>query len=331
MAPLPTLVHRCPTLEAVDRAIEAGQRGSPRPYLGMSAIGDPCDRKLWLGFRWVGQAKHDAATLKRFADGHLGEDIQADRLRMVPGVHLITLDEETGGQIAFVDLRGHFRGHCDGMILGLIQAPRTWHVWEHKQVGEKKQAKLESLILKRGEKAALKEWDEVYYGQAVLYMHYSGLDRHYLTCSTPGGRHTIGVRTNADEPHALRLIARAERIIEAARPPGRISNDPEKPPCNWCGFKELCFSPSALPARNCRTCLSATPSDEGTWLCERHGLVLDTKDQARGCEDQRFIPDLVPGEQDDAAADGSWVSYRMPNGDVWIDQGQPRCRQQGVA
>lgn len=320
MAPLPQSVHRCPTLEAVDRAIEAGQKAAPRPYLGMSAIGDPCARRLWLGFHWVAQAKHDAAALKRFADGHLGEDIQADRLRMVPGITLITLDEETGGQIAFVDLRGHFRGHCDGMILGLVQAPKKWHVWEHKQVGEKKQAKLESLILKHGEKSALQAWDETYYAQACLYMHYSGLDRHYLTCSTPGGRHTIGVRTNADQAHALRLIARAERIIAATRPPPRVSEDPEKFPCKWCGFKDLCFG-AALPARNCRTCLSATPADDGEWLCERHGLVLDAKAQARGCEDQRFIPDLVLGEQDDAAEDGSWISYRMPDGSTWIDRG----------
>ena len=35
------------TLAALDTEMELTQDTKPRPYLGGSAIGDPCDRKLW--------------------------------------------------------------------------------------------------------------------------------------------------------------------------------------------------------------------------------------------------------------------------------------------
>ena len=37
-------------------------------------------------------------------------------------------------------------------------------------------------------KAALAKWHLTYYAQAVLYMHYGEMDRHYLTVTGPGGR-----------------------------------------------------------------------------------------------------------------------------------------------
>ncbi len=176
-----------PTLAAADQALEDAENSKPsRDYLGMSAIGASCERMLFYSFRWAQRVRFNAETLKRFADGHSGEDVQAARLRMVPGLTLITVDPETGRQIGFVDDTGHFKGHADGAVLGLLQAPKTWHIWEHK-VSEKFKA-LEKLKAEHGEKAALEKWNPTYYAQAVLYMHYSGISRHYLTCSTPGGR-----------------------------------------------------------------------------------------------------------------------------------------------
>ena len=40
-----------PTLDAADRALEEVEAGKPRRnYLGMSALGDACERKLWIGY-----------------------------------------------------------------------------------------------------------------------------------------------------------------------------------------------------------------------------------------------------------------------------------------
>lgn len=319
MAKLPET--RDPTLDAVDAAIEARENAKERRgYLGMSAIGGPCERALWYGFRWCLSPSFSALTLKRFEDGHTGEDLQAERLRLVDGVRLLTLDPRTGDQFAFQDLAGHFRGHADGRILGLLQAPRTEHVWEHKSTDEKKQGALAKLRHEKGEKAALAEWDATYYGQAQLYMHYSGLTRHYLTCSTPGGRATISVRTNADGAVALALIEKARRIITAQEPPPRISERPDWYQCKWCDYRTVCHG-DTLPDVGCRTCLHATPEmdSDARWSCARYGCDMPIEYQRQSCEcpEHRFIPALLKGcEAVDADDTENWVEYYVEANDT---------------
>lgn len=315
MAALPEVLD--PTLEAVDRAIEAAENTQPaRPYLGMSSIGRACRRELWFSFRWCSPSSFDAKTLKRFQDGHLGEDLQAKRLRMVEGITLHTIDPRTGRQFGFSDIGGHFRGHMDGAILGLLQAPKTWHVWEHKQVDDDKQAKLAKAKQELGEKAALQAWDEVYYAQGVLYMHYSGMDRHYLTCASAGGRHTISVRTEAAPQVARSLIEKARAIITAPEPLERLSERPDWYQCKWCQHHSICHD-RRVPAVSCRTCAHATPAldGDGRWVCERYGCDIPTEQQRSGCHDHLFIPALIPyAKPVDADQAQNWIEYRMEDG-----------------
>lgn len=314
MAPLPEL--KDPTLAAVDAAIESKQQTQHRLYLGMSGIGDPCSRKLFYSFRWAKPPQFDAATLKRFDDGHKGEDVQAERLRFVDGITLHTLDPQTGRQFGFSDIDDHFKGHMDGVVLGLLQAPKTSHVWEHKQVGEKSQAKVAKLKRELGEKTALSKWNPTYYAQAVLYMDYSGMERHYVTVATPGGRETISVRTDADKDEASRLKAKASSIIKTDSAPTRISETPDYFVCRWCDFKEVCHG-GELPDRTCRTCVHSTPVEGGKWRCEKHDHILSTAAQIDGSPSHLFLPSLVPYEQEDAGDDR--ISYPKLDGSVWKD------------
>jgi hypothetical protein len=317
MAALPDIV-RDPTLEAVDAALEAQQARRPRDYLGMSAIGRACERELWYSFRWASSLAFNAATLKRFADGHHGEDLQAARLRLVNGIELHTEDAD-GGQYGFYDLGGHLRGHIDGAILGLIQAPKTWHIWEHKQVDEKKQRALDKAIREHGEKAALAAWDPVYHAQAQLYMHFAELTRHYLTCSTPGGRHTISVRTDYHMTTALELLKRAEYIITADEPPPRISEDPDHFQCRWCDHREICHGGQVAEV-SCRTCVHATAELDGDrrWSCARWGKDLSVPEQVEGCDQHLFIPAMVPLMVADANEAENSITYGngMKNGGI---------------
>jgi len=313
MAELPTVLD--PTLQAVDAALEASGNAEPhRPYLGMSEIGRPCQRALWYGFRWCSVKSFDATTLKRFADGHHGEDVQADRLRLVDGIELITEDPRTGYQFGFADHGGHFRGHMDGRIKGILQAPATLHVWEHKQTDEKKLKALEKAKQEHGEKAALAQWDEVYSAQAVLYMHYSGMKRHYLTCASSGGRKTVSVRSNAAPDKAKALKAKALRIIQSDVPLTRISEKPDWYQCKWCDHQAICHE-GELPEINCRTCVHATPELDGNgrWSCAHFGCDLSTKHQRQGgeCPEHRYIPALIHfAEAVDADQAGNWIEYR---------------------
>jgi hypothetical protein len=311
---------RDPTLEAVDAAIEARGNAEPeRPYLGMSEVGRECGRALWYGFRWCSPKAFDAAALKRFEDGHLGESLQAARLRLVAGITLYTEDPRTPGhQFGFQDLGGHFRGHMDGVILGLLQSVKTWHVWENKQVGDDKQRKLLKDKATKGEKAALESWDPIYYAQAQLYMHYSGLTRHYLTCASAGGRNTVSVRTDAVPQAAQALIEKARRIITASEPLTRLSERPDWYQCKWCDHRAVCHE-GAVPQATCRTCAHATPEldGDGRWSCAWFScdLSVDVQRQGGECPAHVFIPALLSGWQVlDADPAAGWVDYRMPNG-----------------
>ena len=324
MAKLPREIIEDPTLVAVDRAMEAEQDTGTRAYLGMSGIGRPCSRELWLQFRWAGTPAFPANVLKKFEDGHAGEAMQAARLRMVRGVELHT-EGADGEQIGFTDIGDHVRGHMDGAIHGLKQAPKTWHVWEHKQVSDKKFDELQKLTAKHGEKEALSHWDLTYYAQAQLYMHYSTMHRHYLTVSTPGGRDTISVRTEYDAEVAKHYIKRARDIIDAVEPPEKLSEDPEFWQCKSCTFHLQCHG-TEFPLVNCRTCLHSTPDRTrpgAVWHCERHSADIPGRDEQRaGCDEHRYIPAFLArvAEVVDADSAANTVRYRLLDSGNEIDQ-----------
>jgi hypothetical protein len=290
-----------PTLAAIDAALVAENRKEePRHYIGMSSIGGECERRIYYDFHWTSAPNFDAGTLKKFADGHHGEDMQAARLRLVDAVELHTHDKN-GGQFAFSDLGGHFEGHMDGAIKGIFQAPKTWHVWEHKQVNETEFQKLKKLKIELGEKEALKNWHQTYYAQAVMYMDKSGMKRHYLTVSTPGGRDTISVRSNPNKRYAKVLKTLAHDIIASDKPSQvpRCSELPGWHVCkNFCTHPQHCHGDQVAQV-NCRTCAHSTPhiidGGDGVWRCHLsdtpHDIPIDV--QRRGCSSHIFNPGFL--------------------------------------
>jgi len=319
-----------PTLAAVDAALVAQQETGWRPYLGASQIGGPCDRALWYAFRWCLEPRLSADSLRRIADGHAGEALMAERLRRVPGIHLWTVDEDAGQQYEFVDLNRHFAGHIDGVILGLLQAPKTPHVWEHKQVGDAKFRELAKL--KSGapdEKAVLEKWDEQYFIQAQVYLHYFNLTRHFLTVATPGGRQYLSVRTAYQPEVARRATARAANLIGAARPPLRLSDNPADWRCKACEFWRICHGPE-IAAVHCRTCAHSTATlDRAPWICEHHGRDLDQQD---GCEQHLYHPDLLAHRAEVARVDpaANTIRYRMKDGSTFTNGPAPAMASRDI-
>jgi hypothetical protein len=289
----------------------------PRGYLGMSSIGDSCSRKLWYNFRHAGREVFNAITLKRFSDGHRTEDLIIERLRLVEGLDIVaTLPN--GGQIRIADHDGHFSGHLDGTIVGLLQAPKTPHILEIKCVGDKKMTELKKAITDLGEKQALRKWNQVYYGQAQAYMHYMNYTRHYLVVATAGGRDWLSVRTDCDPAYAIQLVVKAKRIINAQEPPDRISNSKTWFECRFCHFSPICHD-SEMPNRSCRTCIHSETLSEGRWHCKRFGRDLALEEQIDGCPAHAFLPKLVPGDIVSVDEENSTITYKMPDGTMWRD------------
>lgn len=228
-----------PTLSAMYKAIEDNQERQNRDYLGASLIGNPCPRQIWYVYNGYPRKDFSAKTLMNFEDGHRTEDLTAERLRMVEGIELHT-HKEDGSQYGFSAFGGKFKGHCDGLIRGLKQAPKTIHIWEAKCSAQKKFDEFVRIRAKVGEKNTLKEWNENYYAQAQLYMHFMGHDRHYTTVALAGGREYSSCRTEYAPEVAAFYTDRADKIIHAQVEPRKISEQKDYYICNWCDFKDIC-------------------------------------------------------------------------------------------
>lgn len=229
-----------PTLDAMRLACEEKSKQEPRRgYLGASSIGDPCARKLWYMYNGFPSEPFKAETLWNFEDGHRTEDLIAARLRMVKSIELFTHDEN-GKQFGFSMFGGKFAGHYDGVIRGLIQAPKAWHIWENKACSLKKFNEFKACKIKYGEKNALENWNMTYFVQHQIYMHKENIDRGYLTVALAGGRDIDSCRTEYKPEIAERYTDRAEAIINAKSPPPRISEDATFWLCRFCNQQENC-------------------------------------------------------------------------------------------
>lgn len=296
-----------PTVTAIYAAYEAAQESGFREHLGASIIGNECERAIWYSWRWATRARHSGRMLRLFETGHMAEARFVANLRRI-GVTVLEIDPDTGRQWNLRDATGHFGGSMDAVAVGFPEAPKAWHVCEFKTHSAKSFAALQ--------KDGVAKSKPMHAAQMQVYMHLSGIERAFYLAVNKDTDELYQERLHYDAAEAMRLLARAGRIIMAARPPGRISNDPAWWQCRFCDHHDKCHG-DALPERHCRACLHVSPIADGTWHCARNSHQLGRRDQEAGCVAHLFIPDFIQGEQVDAGDD--WVSYTMPDGSEWRD------------
>jgi hypothetical protein len=119
----------------------------------------------------------------------------------------------------------------DAVAIGFPEAPRAWHVCEFKTHSEKS-----FLSLKRDGVAKAKPQ---HWAQMQTYMHLAGLERAFYLAVNKNTDELYQERLHYDAEAALRIMAKAERIIAANRPPARIT-----PPV----MRARCLSGIAVPA-----------------------------------------------------------------------------------
>ena len=305
MAQLPS--PSSPTVSAIYAAYEAAADTGWREHLGASLIGTECERAIWYSFRWASRARHTGRLLRLFDTGNLAEARFVADLRRI-GVTVLDLDPETGRQWNLRDAGGHFGGSMDAVAIGFPEAPKAWHVCEFKTHGHKSFTKLQAEGVEKSK--------PLHWAQMQAYMHLAGIERAFYLAVCKDTDELYQERIRHDAEAGLRILAKAQRIVTAARPPTRISEDPAWWQCRFCDHHAVCHT-NVEVERHCRSCLHATPIDGGAWHCARHQVPLARREQAAGCAAHLYIPDLVPGEQIDAGED--WVSYRLKDGGEWRD------------
>jgi hypothetical protein len=293
------------TVAAIYAAIVKAESEPPRAHLGASVLGRDCRRALWYAFRWSAEEVTDGRVLRLFRRGRLEEDPLVRDLRAA-GVTVHDRDEQ-GRQFQFSDIGGHAGGSMDAAVLGLAEAPKTWHVAEFKTHGAKSFADL----IKHGvEKSKPEHW-----AQMQLYMHWTGMERAYYLAVNKDTDELHGERIHYDKAAAERLVEKARAIITAPEPLERISEKPEFFTCKWCNARAVCHE-QRIPRPSCRTCVHATPELDGDarWSCAFHKRDLTIEQQRAGCPEHVYIPQLVPLEFRGGNEAGNFAEYARPGG-----------------
>ena len=291
----------------IDKHHEA-QAEPPRPHMGCSQLGHPCDRWLWLSFRWAVQPKFSGRILRLFRRG------QMEEANIVSDLRAIGMDVRTSRQQARVDFGAHVSGSIDAIIeSGVPEAPKKRHVAEFKTHSAKSFNDLE----KKGVAEAKPE----HFVQMQLYMHGTEIDRalYVAVCKDDDRIYTERVRYEKDV--AEKFIARGRRLALEDRMPPPISTDPSWYQCKFCDAHEFCHETKTTKHVNCRTCAHSTAKEDSTWRCERHeadGIPVEF--QREGCECHVLHPDMVPWERKDGLDEWTAV-YVIEGRDVANGEG----------
>ena len=247
-----------------------------RPYLGMSELGNECNRYLWYSFRWA-YTETTSKRMQRLWDrGHREEPVLLDLLKSV-GVRIESEQNE------YVDCAGHVKGHSDGVITGVIEAPKTRHIFESKALADK--------YFRQLCKDKLQKYSSVYYGQVQLYMHYEKCTRALFIAVNKNDDNLYIERIHYDKAYAKDLIFKGTCIVLDETPPPRAYPEPTFFKCKWCDAKEQCWKDKPLD-RNCRTCIYSTPGEEGKWICDTPDFItieIPPAIQKVGCGNYKAI------------------------------------------
>jgi len=282
------------------------QQEPPRPHLGASQLGHPCDRWLWLSFRWAVIEKFDGRILRLF---RRGREEEANIIKDLEAIGVVFSNHQQ-----YVDFGSHVGGSTDGMIDGGVpEAPKKRHVAEFKTHSKKS---FDDLVKNGVQKSKPMHWC-----QMQLYMSGTGVDRalYFAVCKDDDRIYTE--RVHLDRAAAKQLIERGHRIALAERIPDPISTDPSWYLCRWCPAHSFCHKEKLTKQVNCRTCAHATAEDDGEWSCARwesKGIPVDY--QRTGCASHVLHPDLVPWPMKDSGSPHEAV-YEINGTDVRNGEG----------
>lgn len=295
------------TVVAIDEAMDSSD--NPRVHLGMSQIGKEDQRILWLNFRWCMPDSIKPRVKRIFRMGDLIETEVISLLSKIPDVTLFERDPDTNEQFRFSFLGGHFGGSMDGCILGIPEAPKTWHVLEVKSV---KASRFKEL-----KKTLIKDWSPEYYGQMQCYMGASGMTRALFVAYCKDDSEIYTERVKPEKFYWESIQQKAKRIIEAPCPPESIYTKREDYRVKMMSFDEQAIywgdiTPTKPNCRNCRFSEPLFTENNAAWRCNKFGDLLPEAQQRKGCDCHNWIPELVPAELVGKGDD--WTQYKTKDG-----------------
>lgn len=222
-----------------------------RKYLGMSGVGGECLRAMQLNFYKVCFSEIPANLRRIFQMGHLIEKMVVDELIEIGMKVYGTQDEVIG-------FGGHWLGHIDGVILGLIENPDEEHLLEVKSMKNELFCKFQLLGLEKSH--------PVYYDQVMIYMHYKKLDKTFFIVMNKNTQLYATEIIEYDNDRAEELLEKTREVLLADKLFERIGTY-DSYVCQYCRSKEYCFGKIEINP-NCRNCDLLDILPEGKFECQ---------------------------------------------------------------
>ena len=285
----------------IDKHYEKNQE-LPRAHMGCSMLGHPCDRWLWLSFRWAVIEQFPGRILRLFKRGQMEEATVIENLRNI-GVEI----HFTGENQTSVNFGNHVGGSLDGIaVSGVPGATKTKHVLEIKTHSLKS---FNDLV-----KNGVKKSKPMHYIQMQQYMLGKGLsDALYVAVCKDDDR-LYFERVKFDGETGQAAIDRGHRIVSSDRMPPPLSTDPTWFECRFCPAHEFCHKTKLTKQVNCRTCAHSTAKPDSTWHCAEYDATIpDVAAQRAGCSGHIIHPDLTPWTTE---FDGKNVIWITPYGKI---------------
>ncbi len=214
-------------------ALKVQEEEKQRDYLGASAIGSECLRKVQMD--WMCTSIFPARTKRIFQRGHVFEEMTARELSRA-GFRM----ERGTPRCEFSQVNGHFRGHCDGIILDGPAVPGLRYpcLWEHKALGDSGWKKIE--------RDGLRKVYPQYHLQVMLYQAYLELHDNpaLFTVANANTCDLLHLLVEFDAAAAQAASDRAVLIIRATMAGellDRISDNPDSWYCKMCQWRQRCW------------------------------------------------------------------------------------------
>jgi len=227
MANLAEVINEVSTVAAVDLWYEADRK--PRTRLGLSQCGHKCPRYLWYCHHGYIGEQPDGRVLRLFHLGNLLEDQTIADLR---AAGCVLHSQQRGVKFDYESVT--LTGSIDGIVEGLIEAPVTPHLFEHKTASKKKYDEL----IKKG---SYRAWNEGYYWQVQFYMLGLKLTRAAVFVYCKDDSRLYMERIKLDRDATIDRLRDVFTAIMATKPPDRACPRPDWYEARWCQFYMECF------------------------------------------------------------------------------------------
>ena len=279
--------------------VELQEERSLRFYLGISQIGNPNRRLLWLRWRWLMPDDWEPRVLRLLDLGNVVEEDLIKKLRKIPGAKIYDVDKN-GNQFETKAFGGHVKGHIDGVAKDLpgLKANKPY-LLEFKTANENRFNKLEKL-------GSYCDWSAEYDAQIHLYMGLFKLSHCIVIVYNKNNSALYTEVIDFDLEKFSMFMDKAKNILLADAPPDNYIPETDYRIRSYMTPKQQsAYLGRSLPSKlHCRSCrFSNADIESGNWVCSKDNRIISKKRQTTGCANHNYIPELIPAhciEKDDS-------------------------------